>query len=120
LDKDGSEEYKVAERLDGYNSEVTVIRKGDFVIPVEVEFTWEDGKKDRELWDGMASRKVFQFEGASRLVSAQIDPDYKVRIDLDYNNNSLTHRPEKKSLWKYAMRSVYWVQNALQATNFLM
>lgn len=120
LDRNGNEVFATGEKKGGYNSQVTVIRKGEFIIPVEIEFIWENGNVQRKIWDGKEAFKQFDFQGESKLVSATIDPDFLVRLDVDYNNNSLTLEPEKKSFWKYATRSVYWVQNVLQATNFLM
>jgi hypothetical protein len=100
-------------------SKVEVHRKGDWVFPVEILVTFEDGNTQTLHWSGEEGMKVFEFRGKSRVVSAQIDPLQKIAMDIDLNNNSLTLQPEKAPLWKYALKVIFWVQNALQAVSFL-
>jgi len=54
------------------------------------------------------------------IVSAIIDPEKKLYLDIDFNNNSFTHTPERSGILKYAARSIYWVQNIMQSASFLM
>jgi hypothetical protein len=100
-------------------SEVTLHRKGDWVFPVEVLVTFEDGSTQLLQWSGVEGMKVLEFSGSSMVVSAQIDPHHKLNLDIDINNNSLTLKPEKAPLWKYALKVIFWVQNALQTVSFL-
>ena len=63
---------------------------------------------------------MFEFSGPARVVSAQIDPQHKLALDVDVNNNSLTLHPDAAPLWKYAAKAVFWIQNLLQTVSFLV
>ena len=100
-------------------SKVEVQRKGDWIFPVEILVTFEAGGTQTLYWSGEEGSKIFEFWGGSKVVSAQIDPQQKIAMDVDLNNNSLTIQPEKASLWKYAIKSVFWIQNLMQTISFL-
>lgn len=100
-------------------SKVEIQRKGDWVFPVEIWVHFEDGSKQILHWSGEEGSKVFEFSGPSKVVSAQIDPWYKIGLDVDRNNNSLTLQPEAAPLWKYTVKAIFWIQNLLQMSSFL-
>jgi aminopeptidase N len=101
-------------------SKVEVQRKGDWVFPVEVLVTFEDGTAQTMHWTGEEGAKVFEFRGGPKVISAQIDPQHKIGLDVDWNNNSMTLQPETAPLWKYAAKTVFWVENLMQTMSFLM
>ncbi|HWY67467.1 MAG TPA: M1 family metallopeptidase [Terriglobales bacterium] len=70
-----------------YHSEVMVHRKGEFVLPVEIELKFEDGSHLREHWDGKDRWTRFSYDKKAKLVSAEVDPDHKVWLDVDFFNN---------------------------------
>jgi len=72
-----------------YTHEVTLFRKGAQIPPpVDVLFVYEDGTSERRQWkpDENAWQR-WKWQGESKLVFAQIDPDFKLLIDLDFTNN---------------------------------
>ncbi len=101
-------------------SKVEVQRKGDLVFPVELLVTFEDGSTQTLYWPGGEGRHVFEFSGPAKVISAQIDPQYKIALDTDLNNNSLTLQPGTAPLWKYAAKAVFWIQNLLQTVSLLV
>lgn len=101
-------------------SQVEVQRLGDWVFPVELLVTFEDGSTQTLHWSGEEGVKTFEFPGSPKIVSAQIDPAYKIGLDLDINNNSMTLQPESAPIWKYTVKVLFWVQNLLQAVSFLV
>jgi hypothetical protein len=101
-------------------STVEVQRKGDWVFPVEIMVTFEDGSTQTLYWSGEEGMRVFEFTGRSKVVSAQLDPQQKLALDVDLNNNSLTLQPDKTPLWKYAAKAVFWIQNLMQAVSVLV
>lgn len=111
--KDGSAQGQVL-------SKVEVQRKGEWVFPVEILITFEDGSTKTIEWSGQEGIQVFDFEGPQKVVSACIDPQQKIGLDVDLNNNSLTLKPQKAPLWKYATRAVFWIQNLMQSLSFLV
>ncbi len=108
-------------RGDFFFSYLELERKQDFVAPVEIGVNWSDGSFTTESWDGVEALHVLTFEEeGKRIVSACIDPDKKLYLDIDFNNNSFTTEPERAGILKYATRSIYWVQNIMQSASFLM
>ncbi len=116
----GNHTFEKGKITDQYHSEVILYRKGDMIFPLEIEIVFDNGDKITEQWDGSDRRKVFEYEGSRRVVSAHIDPQQKVLLDLDLNNNSLTLEPKTSPLLRYATRAVYWIQNILQTVSFLV
>jgi hypothetical protein len=93
-----------------YQSYVSLHRKEDFVIPVEVEIVFRDSKnnveKIREHWDGKSRWTRFSYLKKAKVVSAEIDPDHTVQIDRNNFNNSYTAEPNGKPAHKVAN---YWL-----------
>jgi Peptidase family M1 domain len=100
-------------------SKIQVNRMGDWVFPVELLVTFEDKTTQTLTWSGIEGSHVFEIQGKSKILSAQIDPQQKLSLDLDLNNNSLTLKPSPVAGWKYAAKTVFWVQNILQTLSFL-
>ncbi len=101
-------------------SKVEVQRKGDWVFPVEILVAFADGSTQALSWSGLEGSHVFEFTGPSAVVSAQIDPQRKLGLDMDWNNNSLTLEPGTAPLWKYACKAIFWIQQLLQTLSFLV
>jgi hypothetical protein len=84
-----------------YRSSVSVHRLGDFVLPVTVQVTFDDGSKVRELWvppsgegvDRNSRWKKFVYVRDARVVSAEVDPDHTVLLDVDRFNDSYVVKP---------------------------
>jgi hypothetical protein len=100
-------------------SRVEVQRKGEWIFPVELLVTFEDGSTQTLHWSGEEGLKVFEFAGGPKVVSAQIDPQHKIGLDIDINNNSMTLHPQTTSLWKYVVKTIFSVQQLMQTLSFL-
>ena len=93
-----------------YRDVVYVRRKGTFVLPVTVRIVFADGTQVREHWDGVDRWTKFEYQRASKIVSAEVDPDHTVLLDDDLFNNSYTtrenHLPAAKiaHLWLVAQQ----------------
>lgn len=116
----GVDVYRRSDPHPDYFTTVRLERLGDFIMPVEVLLTWEDGDTEMIIWDGIASVENIERTHGSKLKSVEIDPYRRVALDIDINNNSKTLSPKTIGIWKYTLRAIYWVQNALQVTNILM
>jgi aminopeptidase N len=106
-------EEKKKEKKDGkkdsdtvYQSYVTVHRKGDFIMPIEVEIKFDNSEKVREHWDGQSRWTRFSYKKKAKVVSAEIDPDHTIHIDRDNFNDSLVVEPNPKPTHKL---STYWL-----------
>ncbi len=99
-----------------YRSYVWLQRKGDFVMPVDVEVKFENGEKIREHWDGASRWTKFSYDKKSKVESAEIDPDHKIVIDRNDFNNSYTDeangKPARKieNYWQFMTQ---WIGQAL-------
>ena len=71
-----------------YRSTVWLQRRGDFVLPVEVEIKFDNGDAVREHWDGVGRWTKFSYDKKAKVISAEIDPDHKIQFDRNNFNNS--------------------------------
>ena len=108
--------------VDINNSTKTIeaIREGNFEIGTEVLIMFRDGSSKTVNWKG--SEKYFKhtFSSSKEVISAHIDPEQKIYLDLNLNNNSITLDPNKKPLYKYAAKLGHWLQAVSQWTSFMM
>lgn len=108
--------------VDINNSTKTIeaIREGNFEIGTEVLIMFKDGSSKTVYWKG--SEKYFKhtFSSSKEVISAHIDPEQKIYLDLNLNNNSITLDPNKKPLYKYAAKLGHWLQAVSQWTSFMM
>jgi len=89
-----------------YQSYVSLHRKDDFVMPVEVEIRFSNGEKVREHWDGQSRWTRFSYLKKAKVVSAELDPDHKIFIDRNNFNNSYVVEPNPQPTHKL---SNYWL-----------
>jgi hypothetical protein len=94
-----------------YRSYVWLQRKGDFVMPVDVEIKFENGEKVREHWDGASRWTRFVYEKKSKVESAELDPDHKIQIDRnDFNNSFTVNRMESpRKVTNYWLFATQWL-----------
>lgn len=69
-----------------FDSKVTIQRKGELVLPVEVLVTFKDGTTKLEKWDGAGRYITYKYEGPE-VVRVVVDPDTKIPMDLNILNN---------------------------------
>ncbi len=111
--------YQEGKKTGHFLSKVRIEQLGTFEIPVEIEFYLDNGNVIKEIWNGKGRSKDFVFEGPSKVKSVHIDPEQKIFIDVDLNNNSYFSNPIDLSIKKYSAKAIYWFQNALQTVGFL-
>ena len=89
-------------------------------MPVDVLIHFEDGKEILEQWDGQARTFDFTYSGTNKIDWAEIDPENKIAIDVNYINNSYAIKTEPTVFKKYVSKFMFWVQNAMQTISFLV
>ncbi len=102
-----------------YRSSFYVRRKGAFRFPVEIAATFSNGETVRETWDGQEIWKKFTYMKPAKLVSATVDPERKIPLDINYTNNSAAVKPSKLGANKLALRWMFWMQFFLDQPEFL-
>jgi hypothetical protein len=105
-DKEKKNEAQGGKNNTVYQSYVSVHRKGDFVMPIDVEIKFDNGESVREHWDGQNRWTRFSYQKKAKLVSAEIDPDHTVHIDRNNLNNSYVVKANGKPTYKI---SNYWL-----------
>ncbi len=113
-------DVQVKELEGGYESVITIEQLQDFVIPVDILFTYADGTNTTKIWSGEGRSNKFVLPGVSPISTVQIDPMNKLFIDINVNNNSYTSSNSNMTTIKYLARTIYWAQNAMQSLSFLM
>lgn len=96
-----NEDKSVHQGDKGYRNYVELHRKGDFIMPVDLEVRFKNGELVTEHWDGKDRWIRYSYDRADKIVSAEIDPTHQVLLDRNEFNNSWTeggisHRAEQK------------------------
>jgi len=92
---------------------IIVERKGEMMLPVEIYIKFENGKDTLELWDGKERQKILDFKD-KKVKFAKIDPQDKIFLDINPNNNSKEIRPEKFGIRKIFSGFLFAMQNILE------
>lgn len=120
FDRDGKRATVEAEELPGkegppaaYETRVLVRRRGEVMLPVNVEFQFEGRPPERVAWDGRERWRRFTFVRPERLLWARVDPDRKLVLDLNRLNDGRRLRGDPRAATKWSARFLFWVQNLL-------
>lgn len=97
-----------------YRSKVTVHRLGEVTMPVEILVHFADGSEIKETWDGQSPTQSFTYDKPQKVTWAIVDPQQKLLIDVNLTNNSYAVRSPQAPLYKYFVKFLFWVQNAMQ------
>jgi hypothetical protein len=115
-------EHFSSEREDsGYRTSVTTRRYGEAMFPVDVRVTFENGEQVTERWDGLDRWKLYGYTRPSRALTAQVDPERVLLLDVNYTNNSRTLRPRSAAAaTKWSAKWMIWLQDALLSWAFFV
>ncbi len=101
------------------HTEVIVRRYGEAIAPVDVLTKFEDGSEQREHWDGRARWTRYTYDRSSRAVSAVVDPERVLLLDVNYTNNSFTLKPAAdRAATKWSLAWLVWLQDLLTTAAF--
>jgi uncharacterized ParB-like nuclease family protein len=89
---------------------VRLDRLGDIMLPVDVLVHFKDGEEIHESWDGKSRFKDYTYYGEKQIQWVKIDPDYKIRMDVDFINNSLTIDPDRVPLRRFSDKLISFMQ----------
>jgi YD repeat-containing protein len=104
-----------------FTNDIIVRRHGDGIFPVTVLATLANGEQRRFAWDGAGRWHRITLEHASRVVSAQVDPDQILVLDTNFTNNSFTTEPASgRAATKWAATWLVWLQDRLLTWAFLV
>jgi len=106
---------------------VTVHRVGDFLLPVTLEVVFSDGSRLRDSWDpaspannGNDRWHTFTYLRDASIVSAEIDPDHTVMLDVSQFNNSRTVKANPVPARKLTNIWMSWLQLSSQLAGWFV
>ncbi len=93
-----------------YKSVVEIDRLGEITLPLDVMVHFNNGDTILETWDGRERYKDFNYTGTSQIDWVKIDPDYKLRMDVNFTNNSKTDNPDQVPVRRYINKFIIFTQ----------
>jgi aminopeptidase N len=93
-----------------YKSAVELERAGEVMLPVEVLVHFKNGDELLESWDGKSRFKDFSYTGTREIEWVKIDPEFKIRMDVNYINNSMTLNPDRVPLRRLTNKLMSFMQ----------
>jgi hypothetical protein len=99
---------------DGFlESTVKIVRRGDITLPVELDVKFEGQPPERYRWDGEGRWRRFDFVRPTRLEWADVDPDRRLVLDVNWANNGRRPEPDRRVAASWAGQWLFWLQNLL-------
>jgi len=81
---------------------------------VTLRVIFADGQQRTDWWDGRDERRTFRYHSQARAVSAVVDPDRVLLLDLDRTNNSLTFAPRRAAAaTRWGSIYLLWLEHLL-------
>ncbi|MFQ6003591.1 MAG: M1 family metallopeptidase, partial [Candidatus Zixiibacteriota bacterium] len=97
-----------------YQTKVLLNRLGEIKIPVEILIELEDGEQIERTWDGQERWHKLEVETKSRIKSVTIDPENKIILDINVNNNSLTTKSQDSVIFELCSQYLFWMETFVQ------
>lgn len=110
-------------RIDGedsYETKVRLHRLEDGYMPQTVRVTFTDDTVEDFEWDGEDEWFELKFERQLRVVQAELDPDFKIKMDINRLNNRFSRDTSEIVGRKYSNKVLVWVQQVLFALGGLI
>ena len=93
-----------------YKSVAELERAGEIILPVDVLIHFDNGEEIMESWDGKSRFKNFEYTGTRKIEWVKIDPENKITMDINLNNNSMTENFDDIPLKKFANKLISFFQ----------
>jgi hypothetical protein len=115
----GDGRTQISEAL--YRTTLVVRRFGEGIFPVDVRVVFDNGKDAKWNWDGRDRWKLFEVDRPARAVSAQVDPNRVLLLDLNYTNNTRAIAPRTKTAARHwSLAWLIWLQDHLLTYGFFI
>ena len=103
---------KYLKKISENKYEILAERRESGIAPIEIKiYTNKDIIKLN--WDGKANFKRFVFDSYDEVIAAEIDPQRKNILDLNFANNSYIVENQYWGSFSLSTRIFFWIQNAL-------
>jgi hypothetical protein len=117
----GIQEFKSVKDRDQYRTSVVVRRFGEAYFPVDLLVTFKNGDRVTEHWEGRERWKLYTYDRPSQALTAQVDPNRILLLDVNITNNSRTLEPRgRTAATKWSMKWMIWLQDCLLSWAFFV
>ena len=99
-------------------STITLYRLEDMKLPVDIRIGFENGTFRDYKWDGKESAYSIVIEDAYKVNYAEVDPERKIYIDRNFNNNAIHLDRDSSALDKVASQLFVRLQSLLEFISF--
>ncbi len=93
-----------------FKCRVDLMRIGEVMLPVDVLVHYKNGHETLLFWDGKERYKNLEVLSNSGIKWVKIDPEYKIRMDVNFINNSLTYEPDRVPVKRMANKFISFLQ----------
>ncbi len=98
-----------------WRATVTLLRRGELRLPVEVELSFDDGTRERREWTREAQGEQrwwkLEYEGARKLAAVRVDPEHRYQLDVDRSNDAWHAEEDELAPWRWSERAFSrWLQ----------
>lgn len=92
-----------------WESEVTIVRRGELHLPLTIELRFEGGERERVVWTREEQTKSgwlkLARKGPRKLVAAIVDPERLYYLDADMSNNQWFDARDDVAPWRWTERA---------------
>ena len=96
-----------------YRSILQLRQRGEVILPVDVELTFEGRPPERKVWDDGKRWARWEFERPEKLLEVRLDPEGKLALDADRLNNSRRIEPDPAAAKKLAADFLFFLQQGM-------
>ena len=117
----GVQDLKSTREQDQYRTTVVVRRYGEAMFPVDVLVTFKNGERATEHWDGNDRWTLYAYDRPAQALSAEVDPNRVLLLDVNLTNNSRTLEPKgPAAATKWSLKWMVWLQDQLLSWAFFV
>jgi len=103
---------KSVEKIGQNEYQLIIERLGDGEFPVDIAVYTEEDTLNFG-WNGKERFYKFKFNSNNEVIAAELDPQRKNMLDINFTNNSYTISAGYGGAWSVSTRWFFWIQNAL-------
>jgi hypothetical protein len=100
----------LSDSLSYYKSVVQLERAGEVMLPVDVLIHFDNNEEVMEYWDGKSRFKDYSYTGTRKIQWVKIDPEFKIKMDVNYINNSQTSDPDRVPVRRFTNKFISFMQ----------
>ena len=110
----GIQELRSTRAPGGFHTTAVVRRYGEAMFPVDLLVTFTNGERVVERWDGRDRWKTYSYDRSSAAITAEVDRNRVLLLDVNGTNNSKTLAPQGgRAATKWAAKWTAWLEDCL-------